>query len=66
MIKTEFDSWEKLRDQPCGISPGTIRTGFINTTSRKSEMVKLPDSGRTHGNRNIEWKIQTGRSSNRK
>jgi hypothetical protein len=42
------------------------RTGFINTASGKSEMVKLPDSGRTRGNRNPEWKIQTGRSSNRK
>jgi hypothetical protein len=66
MIKNEFESWEQGRDQPSEILPGTTGTGFINTTSRKSEMVKLLDSGRMCGNRNLKWKIQIGRSSKRK
>jgi hypothetical protein len=66
IIKTEFESWEQGRDHPYGISLGATRNGFIKTASGKSEMVKLPDSGKTRGNRSPEWKIQTGRSSNRK
>jgi hypothetical protein len=65
MIKTESDSWAQGRYQISGISHGATRTGFINTSSGKSEMVKQPDFGRTHGNMNPEWKIRTGRSSNR-
>jgi hypothetical protein len=64
--RIEFDSWAQGRDQPSGISPGATSTGSINTASRKSKMVKQPDSRRKRGNKNPEWKIWTWRSSNRK
>ena len=66
MTRIEFGSWAQGRAQPSGTSPGVTRTGSINMVSGKPEMVKKPDSGKTGGNMNLEWKIQTGRNSNRR
>jgi hypothetical protein len=61
---SEFDSWEQGRDKPSGISPGEIRIGSRIIAFGKSEMVEQQGSGRTRGNRNPEWKLRIGRSSN--
>jgi hypothetical protein len=62
----ELISWAQGRDQPSRISPGEIRNGSRIIAFGKSEMVEQQGFERTHGNRNPEWKLRIGRSSNRK
>jgi hypothetical protein len=64
--KRKFGSRAQGRDQPSRISPSEIRIGSKNTASGKSEMVEQQGSGRTLGNMNLEWKIETRRRYNRK
>jgi hypothetical protein len=54
--RTEYASEAPGKFHPSGTYPGATKLGFRHTSFGKSGMAEQPDSGRTLGNRNLEWR----------